>query len=197
MIQHINIWANGIIVAIIIATIIEMLLPNGNNKKYIKTILGLYVLFAIIGPVIDNFGGGKYNFNLILNEFKKKQDYQAFSENSIGANSNIEQIYKQKLEEDVKTKLKAKGYDVAITALSVNLINGENYGTINQINIKINKKLENTRINQIEKVEISISKEEKSSEVLDTEKEEIKKYISEEYGMETSKVNILWKEEKC
>ena len=29
-------WAQGIIVAVIITTIIELILPEGNHKKYIK-----------------------------------------------------------------------------------------------------------------------------------------------------------------
>lgn len=32
-------WAEQIVVAVIIATIIEMILPNGNNKKYIKAVI--------------------------------------------------------------------------------------------------------------------------------------------------------------
>ena len=40
-------WANGVIVAVILATIFEMILPEGNNKKYIKTVIGVFVLFTI------------------------------------------------------------------------------------------------------------------------------------------------------
>ena len=43
MIDFIKQWENQIIVAIIIATIFEMILPNSNNKKYIKMIIGIYV----------------------------------------------------------------------------------------------------------------------------------------------------------
>ena len=34
MIKFINSWAQGIILAVIIATIIEIILPEGKNKKY-------------------------------------------------------------------------------------------------------------------------------------------------------------------
>ena len=36
MVKFINSWAQGIILAVIIATIIEIILPEGNNKKYVK-----------------------------------------------------------------------------------------------------------------------------------------------------------------
>ena len=35
MIDFLKTWSNQIIVAVIIATILEMIIPDGNNKKYI------------------------------------------------------------------------------------------------------------------------------------------------------------------
>ena len=36
MIEFLSSWAQGIIVAVIIATLIEMILPNSSSKKYVK-----------------------------------------------------------------------------------------------------------------------------------------------------------------
>ena len=36
MISWFNSWAQGIILAVIIVTILEMIVPEGKNKKYIK-----------------------------------------------------------------------------------------------------------------------------------------------------------------
>ena len=63
MINWLRSWSNQVIVAVIIATIIEMILPEGNNKKYIKMIIGLYVLFTIIQPVITKLTGNEINLN--------------------------------------------------------------------------------------------------------------------------------------
>ena len=42
----INNWVQGIVVAVIISTIIEMLLPKGSMKKYIKVIIRyVYLIF--------------------------------------------------------------------------------------------------------------------------------------------------------
>ena len=43
MIEWISDWAGSIIVAVIIGTIIEMILPSGNSKKYIKMVIGVYI----------------------------------------------------------------------------------------------------------------------------------------------------------
>ena len=55
--EKISLWASQIIIAVIIGTIIEMILPKGNNKKYIKVVIGVYILFTILSPVITNAYG--------------------------------------------------------------------------------------------------------------------------------------------
>ena len=55
MIEWLKNWTNSIIVAVIIAVIFELIIPNGNNKKYIKMVINLYVLFVILNPLISKF----------------------------------------------------------------------------------------------------------------------------------------------
>ena len=54
MIQFLSSWAEQIVLAVIIATIIELILPQNRNKKYIQMVIGIYVLFNIISPIIKN-----------------------------------------------------------------------------------------------------------------------------------------------
>ena len=53
-------WIQGIIIAVIIGTIIEMLLPDGNCKKYVKVVIGVYILFSIVSPVITKVTGNEF-----------------------------------------------------------------------------------------------------------------------------------------
>ena len=57
MINSISSWAEQIIIAVIIGVLIEMILPKSNSKKYIKTIIGVYILYTIISPIIKIAGG--------------------------------------------------------------------------------------------------------------------------------------------
>ena len=41
MINAMSTWAKSIILAVIVSTIIQMILPEGKNKKYIKTITSI------------------------------------------------------------------------------------------------------------------------------------------------------------
>ena len=61
MIEILSSWAKNIILAIIIISILEMLLPNNKTKKYVKMVMGLYLLFNIISPLVKN--KDKLNFN--------------------------------------------------------------------------------------------------------------------------------------
>lgn len=114
MIEWITSWAQGIIIAVIIATIIEMILPNGSCKKYIKVVIGVYILFSIISPVISKITGKGFNISeeLNLEEFYTEVDSKAIY-NSLDKNNsnNIMDIYISNLKSDIISKLKNKGYE--------------------------------------------------------------------------------------
>ena len=66
MVSFINSWAQGIILAVIISCVIEIILPGGNIKKYVKTVIGIYVLFVIVHPLISAVLNKKLNVDSII-----------------------------------------------------------------------------------------------------------------------------------
>ena len=54
MIEVISSWAKSLGVTIVLVSILEMILPNNKTKKYIRVVLGLFVIFNIIAPFIQN-----------------------------------------------------------------------------------------------------------------------------------------------
>ena len=40
----------SIIIAIVLITFIEMLIPDGTNKKYVKIVSGIYLTVTILNP---------------------------------------------------------------------------------------------------------------------------------------------------
>ena len=201
MISIINSWAKGIILAIIIATIIEIILPEGNNKKYIKTIIGIYILFVMIHPFIST---NKININSIIHDTAGKVDEYKTEDLTLETNQYIESTYKNKIQEDIKEKVKNKGYNIEFLNLDVETRNEEFYGEVNSINIKISKiehiegQENNTEstIKKIDNVEINLSKEHSVNEEIVNEKvvqdeiEELKEYLSSEYGTAKEKIHI-------
>ena len=61
MIEFLSGWAKNLGVVIVIVSIFEMILPNNKTKKYIRVVLGIFVMFNIISPFIKN--KDKLSFN--------------------------------------------------------------------------------------------------------------------------------------
>lgn len=192
MINSITAWAKSIILAVIIATILEMILPEGNNKKYIKTIIGIYILFTIISPIISKLNGGNLQIDTSkYEEYFNMQNYTMASANII--DSNLDTAYTSSLKTDIKQRLKEKGYEVKSLNIDIELKDEEKYGTIKSLNLSLEKQPQNNVINKIEKVEISISNEKTNkttSNLSESDKNEIKDYLSQTYSIDKKNINI-------
>ena len=207
MITFLKNWTNQIIVAVIIATIFEMLLPNGNNKKYVKMIIGLYVLFTIIQPIITKVTGytidiSDFNCKKYFDEDVLETSLQDFEDNN---SKLIEQAYIDNIKNDIKTKIKQKGY--VVISCRVNIINSENqgeYGKIENINLRIkeildeeNAKKETNNTIKVENVDININisnnntnTTEEKSDISEKEKTEIIEYLANEYSINKKDIVI-------
>ena len=200
MIDFLSNWAPGIIVAVIIATIIEMILPNGSSKKYVKVVVGIYILFTIISPIITKFSSNNFNINDIL-DTKAYEEQMAKSDEDISKkieennNRTIKDIYQSNLESDIKAKLKDKGYEVLNTYIQIR--DDENY-TIEFISLSLDKKEteESNQVRNIEIEEVNIQIGETNTQESDTslgssEKQEIAEYISSTYDIDIKNIEIL------
>ena len=200
MIDFLSNWAQGIIVAVIIATIIEMILPNGSSKKYVKVVVGIYILFTIISPIITKFSSNNFNINDIL-DTKAYEEQMAKSDEYISKkieennNRTIKDIYQSNLESDIKAKLKDKGYEVLNTYIQIR--DDENY-TIEFISLSLDKNEteESNQVRNIEIEEVNIQIGETNTQESDTslgssEKQEIAEYISSTYDIDIKNIEIL------
>lgn len=198
MIKFINSWAQGIILAVIIATIIEIILPEEKNKKYVKTVIGVYILFTIIYPLINKFT--KTNINtLIENTTKQMSTYQENNSLKIDTDKYIESTYKKKIEEDIRKRANEKNLNITLLNVYIETEDENRYGMLNSLVMKVEKNetsKKNNDVNQIK--EINISKNVQNNEIIEnkdktvTEKEvnEFKEYINATYYLEKEKIHI-------
>lgn len=202
MISFIRSWAEQVIVAVIIASIIEMILPENKNKKYIKMIIGMYILFNIISPVIKN--NNYFNFEEFNIEKYVSTTSSGVEVNQESMDKRLEQLYIEELEKDLKNKVKEKGYNV--TSCKIDAVLNENSSNkgINKIKLKISKlnstNDKNSSVNSIEKVEIKVgldkilssdSNEEKNdNEASKIEIAELRKTLSDYYQLDIKKIDI-------
>lgn len=195
MIEFLSSWAQGIIVAVIIATLIEMILPNSSSKKYVKVVIGMYILFTIVSPIIKKVGGKDINLNTI--NIEKYEQQISKSDNTISRKfednntRSIKDIYVSNLKADISAKLKEKGYNIDTSDIQIK--DDENY-TIEKITLKLIKMEQEQEKNNeivINTVEIENTISQKDSKTLsDDDKQEVKDYISETYDIDKKNINI-------
>lgn len=194
MINAMSTWAKSIILAVIVSTIIQMILPEGNNKKYIKTVIGLYILFTIISPIISKISGE----NATIDVSKYENYFNVESTTIASANvidKNLDNTYTSSIKADIKNRMKQKGYKVNSIDANIELKNEESYGTINslKINLEREESNNNSNIQAVNKIEIKISNntnEVKRNNLTSMEKQEIKNYLSETYSIKKENIEV-------
>jgi stage III sporulation protein AF len=194
VINAMSTWAKSIILAVIVSTIIQMILPEGNNKKYIKTVIGLYILFTIISPIISKISGG----NSTIDVSKYENYFNVESTTTASANvidKNLDNTYTSSIKADIKNRMKQKGYKVNSLDANIELKNEESYGTINSLKISLEREENNnnSNIQAVNKIEIKISNntnEIKQNNLTSMEKQEIKNYLSETYSIKKENIEV-------
>ena len=48
----ISFWLKNIIMVVLFATFLELLLPNGSMQRFVRVIMGLFIMLAILNPVM-------------------------------------------------------------------------------------------------------------------------------------------------
>ena len=165
MIDFMSSWAEQIVLAVIIATIIEMILPQNKNKKYIQMVIGIYILFNIISPVIKNkeiFLIENYNIeNYTTVESKEILDQTSMDK-------RLEKIYLEELKNTVITKFEEEEFTVIKCDIDAELDTTKKNAGIHLIGVKIKG-----------------SKSEK-------EVEEVKKQLAKEFEIKENKIEIKY-----
>ena len=190
MINFISSWTGGIVVSVIISTLLEMILPEGKNKKYIKTVIGVYILFSIISPIISKIKGGSLDTNNLI-DIEKMFSKNTVEVASIDTTTSIEKIYITNLKQDIKNKLEEKCYKVNNVSI-ISDTKDKTYGQIKQIDLDISKTEKQNLIEPINEVSIQVNRTDiKVPDILpDNVVKELKEYLCNIYDVEQNIIKI-------
>lgn len=168
MIVKIKAWCEGIIIAIIISIIIEMLLPEGKNKKYVKVIVGIYVMFVVLNPILEII-----NYDIKFDELFSFEEVQASS----SLDNSIKDVYVVGIQESIKQEIEEMGY----TVRNVKVYVDSNYENIEKIELSVNQNIDG--INPIEPIVIGNQGNESKFKYTS-----IIVYLKENYSVEEEKI---------
>ncbi len=158
MINFLSSWAEQVILAVIIATILELILPNSKNKKYVQMVIGVYVLFNIISPIIKN------KEKLVFSEIDlDKYITTSTKVEQSSMDARLEKIYLDELENNIKSKFKNAGIEIIKCTIDAELDTTKKNAGIYSIDVKVKnvddeKKISKIKQEIIEEYEISEDK---------------------------------------
>lgn len=167
-----------------------MILPKGNSKKYIKTVIGVYILYVIISPVIITVAGHelKIDYDIYDKYFSTSDEYKSTESNfKEKQNKYIENTYKEEIRKQIKKTIN----DLKLSASNINFDINLETGKITNLNVSVDFKEEYTNTITIDKIEIgnAIKKQEENN-LTRQEIEKIKKTLQENYSIDYEEIRI-------
>ncbi|AXN37479.1 stage III sporulation protein AF [Peribacillus butanolivorans] len=191
-------WVSNIIVFVLLATVIDMLLPNSALQKYAKMVIGLLLIAIIITPILGLFNK---DFDEILSaatsefEDQKKKDLGNLTEmkkKEIQATQGA-YILKQmavELQAEVEEELMVD-YNMKISSIDVGVKNEEEPSIDDLQNITISlEKAEGKEDSEIEAVaKIDINAERPSSSD-DANLDAVKRFLATSWSVDKEIIEI-------
>ena len=190
MIHFLSSWVEQMAIGIAIISIFEMILPNGKLKKYVKMILGVYVVFNIISPFVNS--DALYNF--------REESIENYTQNLITNSSNINQesmdkrleiLYIEQIETNIANKVGELGYDTEKCKVEAVLNSKNTNSGINKINLIVKEKQNENDIQKVHVNQINIGNVFNVNNESNNKKiKELKKNLAEYYEIDESVINI-------
>ncbi|MGM0887821.1 MAG: stage III sporulation protein AF [Bacillota bacterium] len=191
-------WVSNIIIFVLLATVIDMLLPNSALQKYAKMVIGLLLIAIIITPILGLFNK---DFDDILTaatsefEDQKKKDLGNLTEmkkKEIQATQGA-YILKQMavdLQAEVEEEL-MEDYNMRISSIDVGVKNEEDPGVDDLQNITISLEKaegkENSEIEAVAKVDINTDSPSTSN---DANLDAVKRFLATSWSVDEEIIEI-------
>ncbi|MDM5211741.1 stage III sporulation protein AF [Peribacillus sp. NJ4] len=191
-------WVSNIIIFVLLATVIDMLLPNSALQKYAKMVIGLLLIAIIITPILGLFNK---DFDEILSaatsefEDQKKKDLGNLTEmkkKEIQAAQGayiLEQMAVQ-LQTEVEEELMAD-YNMKISSIDVGVKNEEKPGVDDLQNITISLEKaegkEDSEIEAVAKVDINVDRPSTSN---DANLDAVKRFLATSWSVDEEIIEI-------
>lgn len=202
VVPFISSWLKDIVILFIIISIAELIMPNGNMKRYINLVIGLLIIFTVVSP-FAKFIKLDFDLDQAIFNYSKPNDLINIDEKFyIQQEKQIEDLYKENISKEiiglVEDKTKYKVVDISIGIID----RKEKYGEIDYIKLIVNN-IKDTKTNKIsiEKItpvyidknstSIPIPNKDSKDYVLNDEYDELEELLSNKYSIEKEKITVM------
>ncbi|MCA0985977.1 stage III sporulation protein AF [Guptibacillus algicola] len=187
-------WVTNIILLILVATVLELLLPNSSMQRYVKMVIGLMLMAVILSPLLKIF---TEDFDAMLRSVTLTDSRTGIQmENSIETKkSEIQASNSAYIEEQMAVQLKSQvekelreRFNLEISGLSLALGEVEGEKNIDQIAVKVKEASEEIAVSDIEAVSISISDSDEME--IDTDAKKVAYFLADEWQLYPNQVGV-------
>ncbi|WP_408954657.1 stage III sporulation protein AF [Natroniella sp. ANB-PHB2] len=173
-------WVKNIVLVILFSNFIQMLVPSGQMKSFVKVIIGFFIILVVLNPILslarypqqilnlDLFSIQKPSFDEVLEygeSLKREQD------------NEIRDEYEQRLGKQIESFIEFNFQIESTVKLSLDQEN-----ELEKIKIRAQK-------GRINPVNIDLSQEDKDSKS-DQKEKKIKELITNFYGLNLEQVEV-------
>ncbi|MBZ2173747.1 stage III sporulation protein AF [Schnuerera sp. xch1] len=199
IVEFLRNWVKDIAIIFVLVSIIEIVVPNNNLKKYVNMVIGFLIIIAIISPFVnlinENYSFDKEVFKEIVNGIEVQNDSNLNLTSM--QEKQIKDVYMEKVKEDIKNEIsESSDYEVKNIYISI-YEDEENYGNIKEIELiledDIKEKEQQDTINVIKIEEIKMRSTQLDTMELEEfeEDEEVKNIISEKYNVSKENIRVF------
>lgn len=127
-------WIMQIAGVTVLSAICEVIMPNGEMKKYVRPVIGLVLVFAVIKPVLGFSEASMDAFRTENAQYRAEKLRDSLDETEC---REIIEIYQKKLCQNIENELKSGGVrgDVTVKA-EVDGERGESFGCIASVTVE-------------------------------------------------------------
>ncbi|MEB1806549.1 MAG: stage III sporulation protein AF [Bacillaceae bacterium] len=199
-------WLTNIIIFILLATILELLLPNSSMQRYVKMVVGLLLLVIILNPLLSIFSK---DINDILPNFSNNEHISEKSlENSIekkkieierGQRAYISEQMAVPMKRQVEEELVAK-FDVEVDSVQITLdefaFDTTDEDAIVKVTVHLKRVAEEENegelVQAVSVVNIDTRKELPSEEETAVDTVPIQTFLADEWQIPKDKISLAW-----
>ncbi|MGD9678015.1 MAG: stage III sporulation protein AF [Vulcanibacillus sp.] len=213
MIDWINEWVKNIVFVVLLASFVDLLLPNASMQKYARVVLGMLVILIIITPILEVFGDS-ISISSITKEFesdltlgntistlgsidsirqKGEQEYQdnILEQVEVNMKINLKQILEERLNIVInnlilKTEVNSGVWEINQIIIYATI--NENLNTVKEDSIRMVEAvgIKNVVVNNGDTLVITNEIDEENKKIIS----DIKEIIEDEWNIKKEKIAV-------